>query len=244
MEIAFRNGLQLAHLLDVIHQFPVEFPAKEDDREILDLAGLDEGQRFEEFIQSPESPGDDDKGVGVFDQQRLPDEEVSDIDPLIEVRVGVLLHREHDVAAHRAAADILGTSIGCFHETGSAPGHDGESQLGDLGGQSPRQIVIRARFRKTSGTKHRHTRSGKVQGPEAANKLPSDIDHELEVVPARARAFEKQDLWVWHKGVGRLSFERFQHRETVDAATVHEPFQKERAPPAGKCRCVHRVSCA
>jgi len=126
----------------------MELPTEEDDGEILDLAGLDEGHGLEQFIEGAESARNDDKGVGVFDQQGLADEEVADVDPLIEVGVVTLFHGQHDIAAHGTPTDLLGPPVGRFHEAGSAPGHDGESELGDLRGQAPSQVVVGVGFRK------------------------------------------------------------------------------------------------
>ena len=81
------------HFFDVIHEFLMEFASKDDDRKVFDLPGLDQGHGFEELIERAEPSGDDDKGVGVFDEQRLPNKEVADIDPFIQVGVGLLLHR-------------------------------------------------------------------------------------------------------------------------------------------------------
>ena len=47
---------------------PVEQPApvlgaEEDDREVLDLAGLDEGERLEQLVEGAEAAGEDDEAL-------------------------------------------------------------------------------------------------------------------------------------------------------------------------------------
>ena len=125
---------------------------------VVDDEIVAEEQSFHQLIKGSVTTGENNKRTRDLYQHDLADEEVTDVDPLIEVGVGVLLHREHDVAAHRAAADILGTAISRFHETGSTPGHDGESQFGNFSGQLSRQSIIGAGLGETRRAEHCHAR--------------------------------------------------------------------------------------
>ena len=75
--------------------------ADEDDREVADLAGLDEGQRLEQLVHRPEAAGQDDEAVGVLDEHDLAHEEVAELDAEVDVRVEPLLVGQLDVAADR-----------------------------------------------------------------------------------------------------------------------------------------------
>ena len=132
----------------------MKLAAKDDDRKVFNFPGLDESDGLEELIERTESSGDDNKGIGVFNEQRLPDEEVADIDPFIQVGVGILLHRQHDIATHRATAHIASPSIGGFHQPGPTSGHNGEAQFGDLSGQLPRHCIIGAGLGESRRAEH------------------------------------------------------------------------------------------
>jgi len=106
------------------HVFPELF-AHDDDRELFDFFGLDEDEGFEDFVHGSESAWHDDEGFGVFDEHDFAYKEVVEVYESVEVWVGDLFHWEFDVAAERQAAFIAGSSVGCFHDSWSAAGHDG-----------------------------------------------------------------------------------------------------------------------
>src|SRR5687768_17047246 len=91
-------------------------PAHQNHRELIDLPGLDEGQRLEELIERPEPAGEDDEGDRVFDEHRLPHHEVAEVDERIDVRIGALLEGQLDVAADGASAGVARAAIGRLHD--------------------------------------------------------------------------------------------------------------------------------
>src|SRR5690606_4361053 len=93
-----------------------------------DLPGLDERQRFTQFIEGTKTAGQRDERVRIFEQQDLTNEEIVAVDPGVQVRVRVLLHGQFDVAANRPAAEVARTSIGGFHQARTATGHDREAE--------------------------------------------------------------------------------------------------------------------
>ena len=60
--------------------------ADQHDREVADLAGLDERERLEQLVERPEPAGQDDEAVGVLHEHRLAREEVAELDPEVDVR--------------------------------------------------------------------------------------------------------------------------------------------------------------
>jgi hypothetical protein len=71
--------------------------AEQDDGEIADLAGLDEGERLEQLIHGAKAAREDDEGLGVLDEHGLAHEEVAEVDGDGDVGVIVLLEGQLDV---------------------------------------------------------------------------------------------------------------------------------------------------
>ncbi len=68
-------------------------PTDQDDGETGDLPGLDQGEGFEQLIQSAQAAGEDDEAAGVLDEHRLASEEVAKVDPEVDVVVEAGLER-------------------------------------------------------------------------------------------------------------------------------------------------------
>ena len=119
-----------------------EIGAEEDDGEGVELAGLDEGEGFEEFVHGAKAAGEADEGVAVFDEHDLADEEIVVRDGEGLIGVGFLLHGERDIEAYGDAAGFLGAFVGGFHDAGAAAGDDGEAALGEGVGHVGGELVI------------------------------------------------------------------------------------------------------
>src|SRR3990172_8093011 len=105
-------------------------PPDEDHREGADLVGLDQGGRFEELIQRPESPRQEDERDGGPDKHDLPDEEVAEVQEGGNIRVDRLLQRELDVQSDGGASPFPRPLLCRLHNPGSRTGQDGEPVLG------------------------------------------------------------------------------------------------------------------
>ena len=64
----------------------------------MNLARLDQGQRFKELVERAKATGKNDEGVTVFDEHHLADKEVLELERERQVRIGALLVRQFDVA--------------------------------------------------------------------------------------------------------------------------------------------------
>ena len=73
--------------------------AHDDDGEAFDFFSLDEDEGFKDFVHGSEAAGEDDEGLGVFDEHDFADKEVVEVYESVEVWVWDLLHGEFDVAA-------------------------------------------------------------------------------------------------------------------------------------------------
>ena len=99
--------------------------------EVLDLAGLNQRQRFEQLVERADSSGQPDEGVRVLYSSIFRTKKCLAGDPAIEVRLRFLLVRQLDVAADRPAAGPRGRRDWPLPSARTAAGHHRES----LGGQ-------------------------------------------------------------------------------------------------------------
>jgi hypothetical protein len=107
--------------LDVAHPGEEAVPVgvtHEDDREVPDLAGLDEGERLEQLVERPEPAGHDHERVRVLHEHRLAGEEVVELHREVHVRVEMLLAGQLDVAADGQATLLVGALVGRLHGAG------------------------------------------------------------------------------------------------------------------------------
>ena len=111
-----------------------EFSARlvdEDDGDHVALAGLEEREDFEPFVEGAEAAGEESDGVALFDEHQLAREEVFHVHELGvagDDRVGRLLEGEHDVEAHRVFA--AGAEMAGFHDAAGGAGDDEPADLG------------------------------------------------------------------------------------------------------------------
>ena len=94
---------------------PAQYRPDQHDREVADLAGLDEREGLEQLVHRPEAAGQDDEPVGVLHEHDLAGEEVAELDAEVDVRVERLLVWQLDVAADRQAAALATAPVGRLH---------------------------------------------------------------------------------------------------------------------------------
>src|SRR5262249_42488823 len=151
----------------------------QDYGEVLYLLGLDQRQCFEHLIESPKTAGHDDEGVGVFDQHDFANEEVIELQHFVEVWVWLLLEWQLDVAADGSSAGFLCAAVSRFHKAGAAARHDGEAGLYQRLSRVSSERIIGMVFLKSRRSEDRYAGAHKMQRPEAADKLPEDLDGKL-----------------------------------------------------------------
>ena len=105
----------------VDHLAPV-VRVEEDDREVTDLAGLDQRQRLVHLVERPEAAGEDDEPLGRADEAHLARVEVVERVLDVEVRVRALLVRQLDVEPDREAAALLRAAVRALHHAAAAAG--------------------------------------------------------------------------------------------------------------------------
>src|SRR5512134_2560671 len=66
-----------------------EVPSDQDDDYILGLAGLEERQRFEQFVQGAESSGKGHERLGPDQKVHLPDGEITELKTQLRRDVGI-----------------------------------------------------------------------------------------------------------------------------------------------------------
>ena len=112
-------------------QCPVDeaFPvgaAHQDDGDVTRFPGLQQCQRFEEFVQRAESPGKDHQRPGAKEEVHFAQGEVAKLKAEVRRDVGVwlLFMRQCNVQPHRFGACIRRAAIGGFHNAGTTTGDD------------------------------------------------------------------------------------------------------------------------
>src|SRR5262249_30578619 len=125
---------------------PVQQPApvaaaKQDDREVLDLARLSQGQRLEQLVQRPETAWEDYESAGVADEHGLSHKEVPELDTNLDVVVQRLLVGQLDVASNREAAGLHAAAVEGLHHARTAAGYDGYAAPGQSRTDLPAPLV-------------------------------------------------------------------------------------------------------
>src|SRR5271155_4879720 len=72
---------------DPIEQSLPVCSAKQNNREPMNLARLDERQRLKQFVEGAKAPGKNDETGGEFDKHRLPHEKIAEVDAQVRERV-------------------------------------------------------------------------------------------------------------------------------------------------------------
>src|SRR5262245_15148260 len=96
---------------------------------------------------------------------------------MIEVGVGSLFVRQHDITSHRAAACFFGSPVGGFHEARTSPGHYRKAHLAQTSPHLTGQGVVGMIFLKPSGAKDTDTGADKMEGAKAGDKLSGNAKH-------------------------------------------------------------------
>lgn len=185
---------------EVEHGFPVALP-HEDDGKVLDLAGLDEGESFEEFVEGAEATGADDEGVGVLDEHDLADEEVAELDELVDEGVGLLLVGEGDVAADGRSASVACAAVGGFHDSRPAAGHDGEPEFADASGDIASDVVVVMIFGESCGAEDGDAGADEVQCTKAFDELEKDAEGGGEFEASGVRTLEELTFFDVARGL-------------------------------------------
>ena len=112
----------------------------EDDREVADLAGLDEGQRLEQLVERAEAAGQDHERVGVLHEHRLAGEEVAELDAEVDVRVEPTARGAARCCSRSTGRRAsLAAAVGRLHRRpGPPPVMTAKPALGEAAGRSSR----------------------------------------------------------------------------------------------------------
>lgn len=103
--------------------------------------------------------------------------------------------RKFDRRGDRTATGFLGASIGGFHDSRSAAGHDRESCLRDETGGLSGQLVVRVLFGEAGRAEHRHARTDEVKPSESSEELVADPKEPGELESSGLRPLEEAKFW-------------------------------------------------
>ena len=65
--------------LEIDYPFP-KFAAEQQDRQLPDLAGLDQGQKLEQFVERSKPAGEDRNGAGAQQEMHFPQREIMELE--------------------------------------------------------------------------------------------------------------------------------------------------------------------
>src|SRR6266540_4483053 len=142
IEVFRADGAHARHLLDEADHLAPVVGSEEEDGKVLNLAGLDKRQRLKQLIHSARAPGENDKRIGVFHEQRFANKKVVQRHAAVEVGIALLLEWQFDVTADGTAARVLSPPIGRFHNAWPTAGHHREAKPRNLRTRLPGQLVV------------------------------------------------------------------------------------------------------
>jgi hypothetical protein len=122
----------------------------------------------------------------------------------IQIAIRFLLVRKLNIATYGTASHFFGAAIGRFHDTGAAPGHDGEAQPRDRCAHLARQFIWRAPRGHARGTENGDARTDEVEDAKPAQEIPHYAQECDELVKARTGTFQENLIGAFRgRGQGR-----------------------------------------
>ncbi len=185
-------------------------PSEKNHRELIDLSRLNERNSLEELVESSESTRKNDERHRILDEHRLADEEVTEVDKCIDVRIRALLERQLDVASDRSASTDLRTLVPCLHDPGTCAGDDRESRFREEPRDFLRSLVLRIFRRCARRPEYRDALLDGRQGIEAFDELTGDPHYTPRISPREihSRRWLLKELFILrhrrHVGANRV----------------------------------------
>src|ERR1044071_9749972 len=138
--------------------FPMVF-AKEDQRELRNALGLDQGHDFKELIQRSKASGHEHEGDTVFNKANFAGKEIVEVNRDIGETISLLLMRQLDIEADGLSFGQCRAFVGRLHDPRSAAGDDSQVVFGQAFGQLDRGLVIGVSGQHSRGAENRNARA-------------------------------------------------------------------------------------
>src|SRR6266566_4945147 len=151
--------------------------ADQDDRELGDLAGGDQGQRLEQLVHGAEPAGQHHERLRVLDEDRLAHEEVAELQADVDVFVQPHLTVQRDARAHRDPAGLGSALVGRLHDPRTAAGDHGVARAGQAGRGALGDVVVVAAPRGPRRAEDRDRGTELGQQAEPLHELGLDPQH-------------------------------------------------------------------
>ena len=146
-----RDHAFVDHGLEVDHPVPI-IAAEQQDRQRPHLAGLDQGQQLEHFVERAEAAREDSDCARAQQEVHLAKREIVELEAQVRGHIGVghLLVRKHDIEPDRFGADVGRAAVRRLHDRRAAARADDEMALALLvaaaaagePGKLPRHVII------------------------------------------------------------------------------------------------------
>lgn len=169
---------QVLHVEDAL---PI-LTTDQDDRDRIDLAGLDERECLEELVERAETTRECHQSLRAQQEVQLAKREIVESEAQIggHVGVGILLVGQVDVETDRLGPDVVGAAIGGLHHTRATARHDDHATVvgpfARLGDETPERAsdVVVATLRQDAlgaGQAYREHRFRWIRRPLDAQAL-------------------------------------------------------------------------
>src|SRR5690625_4330588 len=165
------------HLPQPIHQARPVLSAHQHDGKAGDLAGLHQGQRFEEFVECAETAGQDNKALRVFDEHDLAHEEVAEVNAHIDPVVHSLLERQFNTQANRKAIGLYRAAICGLHHAGPTASDDAVPGFGQGLSDLDTQLVVLVAGLDARGAEYAYRTSHFGKRVEAFDEFTLNSQH-------------------------------------------------------------------
>src|ERR1022692_2447842 len=151
--------------------------ADQHDRELRDLAGMDQGERLEQLVQGAEPARQHHERLRVLDEDGLADEEVPELQADLDVLIQPHLHGQLDAQAHRDTTHVRRALVGRFHDPGASPGDHGVAGLGERRRDALGQLIIGGVRLGPGRPEYRHGRAELGEQAESLDEFRLDPQH-------------------------------------------------------------------
>src|SRR6266542_4870060 len=228
----------LRHFVDEVEQlFPI-IGSHDHNREVFDLPGLDQGERFEQLIEGACAAGHNGERVGVLNQQRLAREEIMHPHAAIEINICRLLGGQLNRASDRAATGLLSAEVCRFHDSRAAASNYSEAKLRHCSAHFSSQLVMWIVRLDPGGAEDGHAWTDEMKRAKSAQEIAHHSQEGEKFGYARTRSFEENFIRRFRRSRCRRTClgERCDHGLVLALHNPHLTPLAQRERGGSRCR--------
>ena len=168
---------------------------QQHQRDRRGATGLDESERFEQFIQGAETPGHHHQGIALTQEEQFPREEITEVEqsPFAAAHEWVRMLLEGEINIQADAVTATGAAVRRLHDAAPCTGHHLEAGLNSQTGHLFGQLVAGVVNGGAGGTEDRD-----LSGP------PAGVEHRQGLADVGQTAADQPPLIVFALVTGDL----------------------------------------